>query len=73
MLFLPIIPWLCAGFVATGLAGLFWYDSLTAEQKQEADRLAAQYAEQLYQKSVAMLTTDERDTVASFVRRHLKN
>ena len=68
---LPLIPLACvAGFIASAL-GLTWYDSLSKAEKEQADKLAADFAWQLYQKSVKNLTSDQAESVAALVRDRL--
>lgn len=68
---LPLIPLACvAGFIASAL-GLTWYDSLSKAEKEKADKLAADFAWQLYQKSVKNLTSDQAESVAALVRDRL--
>ena len=69
----PIIPLVCvAGFIASAI-GLTWYDSLSQSEKEDADKLAADYAWQLYRCSVKNLTADQAHTVATLVKNRLYN
>jgi len=66
-------PWV--GLVASiltalGLYGLCWYHSLSDEDRQEADRLAAQYAWSLYNKGVDQLTRLQMSRVLTLVKGH---
>lgn len=68
---LPLIPLFCAVLAIAGVGGLAWYENLSKANKDHADRLAAEYAWKLYQKSVSNLTQQQADVVANAVRRYL--
>ena len=40
LLFIPIIPILAIGVIASGVATLVWYAGLSTEEQQRADRQA---------------------------------
>jgi hypothetical protein len=71
--FFPIIPLLALAAILGGGVTLVWYDELTKEQKEEADRIAANYARQLYGKTVKQLTKEQGNHVASLTKRHFTN
>jgi hypothetical protein len=55
---------------ALGLYGLYWYDGLSKDEKQEADQLAMQYASQLYNKGLDQLTSQQMSRVSELVKGH---
>jgi len=69
----PIIPLLCWLFTAAGVGGLLWYYALSKEQQLRADRLAADYAQRLFNKTVSELTKAEAKTVYGQVKEHFLN
>lgn len=69
-MFFPIIPLLALAAILGGGFTLVWYDELSKEQKEEADRIAAQYARQLYGKSVKELTRAQGSHVVSLTKQH---
>lgn len=68
---IPLIPILCALGIVAGAGGLAWYESLSDDEKQKADRMAGELAWKLYQKSVKNLTRDQADRIATIVRERL--
>jgi hypothetical protein len=69
-MFFPIIPLLALAAILGGGFTLVWYDELSKEQKEEADRIAAQYAQQLYGKSVKELTRAQGSNVVALTKQH---
>ncbi len=69
----PVIPIIAWAVVALGGSALYWYHHLSQEEKEEADRLAAGYASELFDKAVNQLTTGEARQVNALVRRHFDN
>jgi hypothetical protein len=69
----PIIPLLALAGILGGGGTLLWYDAQSKEKQQEADRLAADYANQLFGKTVDELSKDEAGLVASLTEQHLAN
>jgi hypothetical protein len=63
----------CALFAAAGLIGIGWYETLSAEQKAEADRLAIDCAKRLYNKAVHELTSGQLGIVQNLVKGHFVN
>jgi len=68
--FFPIIPLLALAAILGGGVTLVWYDELTKEQKEEADRIAANYARQHYGKTMKELTSEQGSHVAALTKRH---
>lgn len=68
---LPIIPFVCVASIIAGALGLTWYDSLPRHKQQEADRLAADLAKELFDKTVHELTEYEMRVISDAVERHL--
>jgi len=66
----PIIPVLAIIAFVGSSGTLIWYGKLSKEEKQAADRMAINYARQLYGKAVDELTKDEASYVASLTKRH---
>jgi hypothetical protein len=66
----PLVGVLSALCAALGIYGLVWYHGLTKEEQQEADRLAAQYAWQLYNKGLDKLTSLQMRRVHELVKGH---
>lgn len=70
-MFIPVIGLLSAIAAALGLYGLVWYENLTKEEKEKADRLACEYAKTLYSKGLHQLTSSQLDIVQGLVKTHL--
>lgn len=67
----PVIPVLClGGFILSGL-GLTWYENLSKESKDDADRLAADLALRLYSTSIENLTPQQLRVIGAQVQRSL--
>jgi hypothetical protein len=67
-------PWFMLGAAAAagaGLAGVVWYENLSNDDKRQADQLMAQYARDLYSKTVPALTAPELEQVEGLARRAL--
>lgn len=69
----PFIPIAALLAVVGGGATLLWYDELTREEKELANRLANQYAGELFGKTVKELTKSQANAVQSLVRSHFNN
>lgn len=67
----PLIPVVAVLGILAGAGGLAWYEALSTEEKENADRLASEFAWNVYDSSVKNLTQAQADNVASMVRRHL--
>jgi hypothetical protein len=66
----PLIRLLALIAILGGGVTLAWYNQLTREQQQEADRIAAGYAKQLYSKAIDQLTKDQANHVARLTKQH---
>jgi hypothetical protein len=66
----PLIPLFALIAIFGGGATLLWYDELSKEQKQEADRLAGNYARQIYGKAIDELSKDQAGHVARMTKQH---
>jgi len=67
------IPWVGLGSAvaaALGLYGLYWYDNLSRQEKEEADRMAEEYAKRLYGRGVDQLTAHQLTRVRDIVKEH---
>ena len=72
----PKFPWMALASAAAaglGLFGLYWYESLSTEDKARADGLAVEYAQKLYGRAVGELTAGQRAQVNSHVKANLAN
>ncbi len=69
----PIVPILGLLAIIGGGATLLWYDNLSQQEKDRANRLTAQYANQLFGKSVKELTSAEASRIHALVRGHFVN
>jgi hypothetical protein len=69
----PIVPLLSLLAIFGGGATLLWYDNLSQPEKDRANRLTTQYANQLFGKTVQELTSAEASRVHNLVRRHFVN
>jgi hypothetical protein len=68
----PLIPLFALISILGGGVTLAWYSELTREQKQEADRIAAGYAKQLFGKAVSELSKDQAGHVARLTKQHFQ-
>ena len=69
---IPIIGILSSLCSALGLYGLWWYTNLSKAEQEEADRLACQYAQQLYSKGLDQLTSQQLSRVQELVKARFK-
>jgi hypothetical protein len=67
---LPVIGLLGAACAALGGYVLLWYHDLSKDEREEADRLACQYAMQLYNRKLDQLSLPEKALVTEMVQRH---
>ena len=67
----PLIPFLCIAAMSGGAGVLVWYESKSDEEKEKANKMTADLAMRLFQKSVKNLTRDQADLVASMVQKSL--
>lgn len=67
----PIFPLVSAILVATGGVGLYWYDCMSRDEREKADRMAAELALELYETSVRNLTREQANHVAAVVRQRM--
>jgi hypothetical protein len=65
---IPIVGLLAAVVTAIGGYTMFWYHRLSREEQQEADRLACEYARQLYNKALDQLTKEQVRRVYELVK-----
>jgi len=66
----PVIPILALLALIGGAGTLAWYETLSDDEKDQANDLTAHYAERLYHKTVAQLTHDEAQMVHRLTRAH---
>lgn len=69
-LHLPVTGILGSIATALGLYTLYWYENLSKEEKKEADALAAEYAQNLYDKGLNALTSAQLRHVQELVKGH---
>jgi hypothetical protein len=67
---LPVIGMLGAACAALGSYVLVWYHDLSRAEREEADRLACEFAVQRYNRKLDQLSLTEKACVADMVRRH---
>ena len=67
----PLIPILCIAALIGGAGGLAWYESLSKDEQEKADKLAGELAWNLYQKSLKNLSRDQAENVAAMVQRKM--
>ena len=53
-----------------GASSLVWYARLSTDDKQRADKIAEDYANELYEKARAHLTQSEAHHVNTLTKRH---
>jgi hypothetical protein len=71
-----VVPFFLLGSVlltALGVGGMAWYNSLTKEQKEAADRKARDLAIKLFDKELGQLTPAEVRDVHSRLKAHFSN
>jgi hypothetical protein len=69
----PLIPLLAIAAMLGGGATLLWYDKLSKQEQEEADRIACGYAKELFGKTMKELTRTEANRVAMLTKRHFVN
>jgi hypothetical protein len=69
----PLIPLLAIFAIFGGGATLIWYEQLSEEQQQEADRIACGYARKIFDKTMKELTKEQADYVARLTKQHFDN
>ncbi len=69
----PLIPILALFAICGGGVTLAWYSELSKEEKTEADRIACDYAKELYAKNLKELTQAEAAHVARLTASHFNN
>ncbi len=69
----PVIPLLAVFAIFGGGAALLWYDRLSPQEKQKADRIACDYARDVFGKGMKELTKAEANHVAMLTKRHFAN
>ncbi len=68
----PIIPLLALLAIFGGGATLVWYDRLSKEEQERADRIACDYAKQVFNKSMEDLSKEQAKHVAMLTQRHFE-
>jgi hypothetical protein len=69
----PFIPFLALIAILGGGATLVWYDKLSKQEQEKADRIACGYAKDIFGKTMKELTKAEANHVASLTQRHFLN
>ncbi|HEX4132938.1 MAG TPA: hypothetical protein VHZ24_23095 [Pirellulales bacterium] len=65
---IALIPMACALLAGGGGVGLFWYYGLSKQEQAEADRMACQVANELYNATVDQLTSQQMHRVHMLVK-----
>ncbi|HUQ70948.1 MAG TPA: hypothetical protein VM165_15580 [Planctomycetaceae bacterium] len=68
---LPVVPLLSWGSIIAGFLGVTYYASLSQAEQEEADRLAAKLAAELYSTTVDRLSSDQLNFVTKLVKNRL--
>jgi hypothetical protein len=66
----PLVRVLALIAMCGGGATLYWYEQLSEEKRKEADRIACAYAKELFNKSLADLTSAQSSHVAMLTKQH---
>lgn len=69
----PLIPLLAWTGLIGGAGSLLWYARLSKEDKAKADRIAEDYASDLFDKARWQLTRSEENHVRTLTRHHFEN
>ncbi len=69
----PLIPLLALASILGGAGTLRWYSCLGKECREKADRLAAEYARDLFGKRLSQLTRAEANRVHALAKRDFVN
>lgn len=68
---LPIVEILSAAAALVGACGLIWYENLPKPKQEEADRLAQEYAKQIYNMALDSLSAGQLGHVWNVVKKHV--
>ena len=68
---IPVIPLVSVIVTSVGGYVLWWYHQLTKPEQEKADRLAAQYAWDLYQTGIDQLTANQLHRIQELVKKNL--
>lgn len=66
----PFIPLIALASLLGGSVTLIWYYCLSPEEQKKADRIAGQYALEMFGKKLDELTSSEANDVHKFTKRH---
>lgn len=69
----PLIPILAGLGILVGGGTLIWYDNLSREEKARANQLTADFAGELFGKTVDQLSAYEAQTVHDRVKAYFDN
>lgn len=67
---IPLIPILCLLAIGGGTGGYLWYSGLSQREQDEANLLAAEYARQVYYKTLDQLSAEEARHVYTLTSKH---
>jgi hypothetical protein len=70
---MPLIPLLFTLCGLSGIAGLFWYYTMSDQDRRRADAMAEQLAGELYGMAVDQLNREQARIVHARVRQHFNN
>ncbi len=69
----PFVPLLSLASIIAGALGLRWYARLSPEKQEEADRVAAEKAHELFGRPLERLSGPETGQVHALTKRHFVN
>jgi hypothetical protein len=70
---IPWVPVICGGAIAGGLAGLAWYEELSAAEKKAADAAAGQLALELFNTEYRQLSAPQARQVHEILEARIVN
>jgi hypothetical protein len=69
----PLIPIMAVLAIVGGGVTILWYDNLSQQDKDRANRLTTEYAAQLFDTTVKELSESQASLVHALVRSHFVN
>lgn len=70
---IPLIPLLGWTGLIGGASSLLWYSRLSRDDKAKADRIAEEYASDLFDKARWQLTRSEETHIRNLTQHHFEN
>lgn len=68
----PFVPLLSLLAILGGTGALYWYSNLSKEEQEKADRIAGDYALELFGKTLDELTSAEAKRVHALTKQHFE-